>query len=96
MGIAVLVEGATERVATECSVPLHKRRPFVVDCQAACPSCISHENSVVNFPCAGVVEGSTQFNCEMSVQRGQNDGQNLNSLRSTLTHSRKRWATKSA
>ena len=71
MGIAVLVRGATERVATECIVPQRKGRPFVIDCQAASAGCVFQEHGVRDFPCAGVVQGSTQSNCSKGVQTGQ-------------------------
>lgn len=40
MGIAVLIRGAAEHVATEAIVPEQKERPLVVDGQAPSTGCV--------------------------------------------------------
>ena len=71
VGIAVLVRGATEHVATKSIVRQYKEGPLVVDCQAPSTGCIFRKHRVVDCPRAGVEESSTQSNCERSGHTAQ-------------------------
>lgn len=66
--IAVMVRGATEYVAMKGSVPQYEERPLVVNGQAPSSGCVFPKHCVVDSPSAGVVEGSTLFNCKRAVR----------------------------